>query len=126
MEFNREFILGCSAIGAGLAVIMPSWMDFVYKHDVMRFAQWATRVWGCEMDFADPESTACEGIKRFREFLHSIGMPINFAELGAKEEDIPTLVKKFGLKDGQTTGGFVKLSSEDIVEIYKLAVKAKI
>ena len=53
-------------------------------------------------------------------------MPINFAELGAKEEDIPTLVKKFGLKDGQTTGGFVKLTSEDIAEIYKLAVKAKL
>ena len=103
---------------------MPAWMDFVYKHDVMRFAQWATRVWGCKMDFADPERTACEGIKRFREFLRSIGMPINFAELGAKEEDIPTLVKKFGLADGARTGGFVKLSSDDIAEIYKIAAKA--
>ena len=114
------------AHGAGLAVIMPSWMDFVYKHDVMRFAQWATRVWGVKMDFADPEKTAREGIKRFRAFLRSIGMPVNFAELGAKEEDIPTLVKKFGLADGQTTGGFVHLSSSDIAEIYKIAVNAKV
>ena len=105
---------------------MPAWMEFVYKHDVMRFCQWATRVWGVQMDYANPEATALEGIRRFRLFLHSIGMPINFAELGAKEEDIPTLVKKFGLPEGGTTGGFVKLSAEDIAEIYKLAVKAKI
>ena len=51
-------------------------------------------------------------------------MPINFAELGAKEEDIPTLVKKFGLPAGGTTGGFVKLTSNDIAEIYKIAAKA--
>ena len=100
-------------------------MEFVYKHDVMRFAQWATRVWGCKMDFADPEATAREGIRRFREFLHSIGMPINFAELGAKEEDIPTLVKKFGLGDGRT-GGFVNLSSDDVAEIYRIAVRTSI
>ena len=123
IEHELSGLYDC-AHGAGLAVIMPAWMDFVYKHDVMRFAQWATRVWGCKMDFADPEATALEGIKRFREFLHSIGMPINFTELGAKEEDIPTLVKKFGLADGATTGGFVKLSSEDIAEIYKIAAKA--
>ncbi|MCR5613265.1 iron-containing alcohol dehydrogenase [Treponema sp.] len=125
IEHELSGLYDC-AHGAGLAVIMPSWMDFVYKHDVMRFAQWATRVWGVKMDFADPEKTAREGIKRFREFLHSIGMPVNFAELGAKEEDIPTLVKKFGLADGQTTGGFVHLSSSDIAKIYKIAVNAKV
>ncbi len=125
IEHELSGLYDC-AHGAGLAVIMPAWMDFVYKHDVMRFAQWATRVWGIKMDFADPESTAREGIRRFREFLRSIGMPINFAELGAKEEDIPTLVKKFGLPEGGRTGGFVNLSSEDIAEIYKIAAKATI
>jgi alcohol dehydrogenase YqhD (iron-dependent ADH family) len=91
----------------------------------MRFAQVATRVWGCEMNFAQPEVTALEGIKRFRRFLHDIGMPINFEELGAKESDIPALVKTFGLGEGET-GGFVHLKSQDIENIYKLAVKARL
>ena len=125
IEHELSGLYDC-AHGAGLAVIMPSWMDFVYKHDVMRFAQWAVRVWGCKMDFADPDSTAREGIRCFRRFLHDIGMPVNFSELGAKEEDIPVLVKKFGLKDGETTGGFVHLTSDDIAEIYRIAVKAQI
>ena len=113
------------AHGAGLAVIMPAWMEFVYKHDPLRFAQAAVRVWGCQMDFAHPEVTAIEGIRRFREFLHSIGMPINFSELGAREEDIPYLVEKHGVGTGRT-GGFVALSAEDIAEIYHIAANAGI
>ena len=124
IEHELSGLYDC-AHGAGLAVIMPAWMDYVYKHDVMRFCQWAERVWGCKMDYENPENTAREGIKRFRSFLHNIGMPINFAELGAKEEDIPTLVEKFGLGSGKT-GGFVHLSSADITEIYKIAAKATV
>ena len=49
-------------------------------------------------------------------------MPSKMSEVGGKEEDIPTLVRNFGLKDGQTTGGFVHLNSEDIANIYRLAL----
>ena len=122
IEHELSALYDC-AHGAGLAVIMPAWMQFVYKHGVMRFCQMATRVFGCAMDFEDPENTALAGIRAFRRFLHDIGMPINFAELGAKEEDIPLLVEKLGLGDGRT-GGFVKLSSDDIAEIYRIAARA--
>jgi len=108
------------AHGAGLAVIMPAWMKHVYKTNIMRFAQMAVRVWGCEMNFGNPEETALEGIARFKAFLNSIGMPTNFAELGAKAEDIPALVTKFGLGDGKT-GGFMPLSAVDVKAIYTIA-----
>ena len=124
IEHELSALYDC-AHGAGLAVIMPSWMEFVYKHNVMRFCQMATRVFGCQMVFENPEATALEGIRRFRSFLHSIGMPINFAELGAKEEDIPALVDKFGIGSGRT-GGFVALSAEDVTEIYKIAARASL
>ncbi|MBQ9868093.1 MAG: iron-containing alcohol dehydrogenase [Ruminococcus sp.] len=124
IEHELSALYDC-AHGAGLAVIMPAWMEFVYKHNVMRFCQMATRVFGCRMDFENPESTALAGIKAFRSFLHSIGMPINFDELGAKREDIPALVEKFGLGDGRT-GGFVHLSSEDVAKIYNIAADAQL
>jgi len=104
---------------------MPAWMEYVYKHNVRRFCQMATRVFGQQMDYEKPEETAVKGITAFRYFLRSIGMPINFAELGAKEKDIPLLVEKFGLGEGRT-GGFVHLSSEDISAIYKIAAHADI
>ena len=124
IEHELSALYDC-AHGAGLAVIMPSWMEYVYKHDVMRFCQMAVRVFGCQMNFENPETTALEGIRRFRSFLHSIGMPVNFAELGAKEEDIPALVGKLGLGSGKSQG-FVPLSSEDAAAIYKIAAKAEI
>ncbi|MBN1644182.1 MAG: iron-containing alcohol dehydrogenase [Dehalococcoidales bacterium] len=109
------------AHGAGLAVIVPAWMKFVMKHDVNRFAQFAVRVWDCDMNFADPEVTALEGIERFRNFLKSIGMPSKFKELGAKEKDIPTLVKKLGVTENKKLGSFVKLGPEEVTAIYRLA-----
>ena len=109
------------AHGAGLAVMFPAWMKHVMQHDVLRFAQFAVRVWGCEMNFANPESTALQGIAKFEEFLVSIGMPVRFAELNAKGKDIPVLVKTLGL-GSRTLGSFVKLTEKDVTEIYKLAI----
>lgn len=120
IEHELSALYDC-AHGAGLAVIMPAWMEYVVDHNVMRFAQMATRVFGCEMNFENPKATALEGIKAFRRFLHSIGMPINFAELGAKEEDIPKMVEKLNPGDGW---GFVPLKAKDVTEIYKIAAHA--
>ena len=123
IEHELSGLYDC-AHGAGLAVVMPAWMEFVYKHDVMRFAQAAVRIWGCEMNFENPEATAIEGIKCFRTFLHNIGMPINFEELGAKKEDIPYLAKTMGIVD--KTGGFVSLTQQDVESILEIAADAKL
>ena len=58
----------------------------------------------------------------FRAFLASIGMPKNFAELGAKEEDIPALVNVLCRGDGRpgSISGFVTLTEEDCEKIYRL------
>lgn len=109
------------AHGAGLAVMFPAWMKYVMYNDVNRFAQFAVRVWGVEMDFQHPENTARKGIERYEQFMSSIGMPIRFSQLGAKAEDIPTLVKTLGLGE-RTLGSFVKLTEEDVAKIYALAV----
>ena len=94
------------------------------NHNVMRFAQAAVRVWGCQMDFEHPERTAKAGIEALRSFLISIGMPKNFAELGAKEEDIERMAHSacFGDVREGTLGGFVELHQEDVEKIYRLMV----
>lgn len=123
IEHELSALYDC-AHGAGLAVTMPAVFAYVMKHDVNRFAQVAVRVWGCQMDFAHPEATAREGIRRLQQFLASIGMPRNFAELGAKEEDIPVLVKSLCWGDGRqgSISGFVTLDEDDCAKIYRLMV----
>ena len=123
IEHELSALYDC-AHGAGLAVTMPAVFSYVMNHDVMRFAKVATRVWGCQMDFDHPEVTAKEGIKAFQNFLISIGMPKNFEELGAKEDDIPKLVEVLCRGDGRngTISGFVTLNEDDCTKIYKMMV----
>ncbi len=121
IEHELSALYDC-AHGAGLAVTMPAVFKYVYKHDVMRFAKLAVRVWGCQMDFDDPESTALVGIAALETFLRSIGMPLRFGEIGAKEEDIPKLVQALCYGDGRkgSISGFVKLNEEDCTNIYRM------
>ena len=121
IEHELSALYDC-AHGAGLAVIAPAWMKFVYKHDVNRFAQFAVRVWGCDMNFANPEITALEGISRFENFLRSIGMPVTFAELGAKEEDIPAMVRQLCKHENERVGNFVEIGAKEAEAIFRLAL----
>ncbi|MGN1282006.1 MAG: iron-containing alcohol dehydrogenase, partial [Succinivibrio sp.] len=112
------------AHGAGLAVMFPAWMEYVYRHDVMRFAQFAVRVFSVQMDFDDPAVTAREGIARLRAFFKKIGMPLSFREIGAKKEDIPILLSMLGVDDeNNTEGHFVTLYKNDCEQIYMNAVR---
>ena len=121
IEHELSALYDCTH-GAGLAVVVPAWMTYNLNHDVMRFAQLASRVWGCSMDFACPEFTARAGIQCLKNFLKSIGMPGTLKELGAKEEDIPRMAHQACWGNGRagTIGGFVSLAEKDVEEIYRL------
>lgn len=122
IEHELSALYDC-AHGAGLAVTMPAVFTYNLQHDVMRFAQIAVRVWGCQMDFNNPENTAKAGIEALRSFLISIGMPKNFEELGAKKDDIEKLAYTCCYGDGSGSGkigGFTTLEQKDVEEIYKL------
>lgn len=108
------------AHGAGLAVVLPAWMEFVCPHDPMRFARFAVEVFGCEMDYAHPENTAREGIGRLRAFFRRLGLPLTLKELGAKSEDIPAMVRHREAK-GFPFGGFVKFGPEEMEAVLRLA-----
>ena len=117
IEHELSALYDC-AHGAGLAVVMPAWMEFVMPADVARFARFAERVWGVAP--GDPAVLAKEGLARYRAWIKSLGMPTTLAELGARSEDIPLLAANLGLKDGQTLGSFRPLTTADVEAILRL------
>lgn len=121
MEHELSAVYDC-AHGAGLAVVFPAWMTYVYRHDINRFANLAVRVWGCEMDTQNPENTALAGIEALRKFWKAIGMPSTLEELGASEKDIEKMAETACYGDGRsgTIGSFVPLQKEDVIKIYDL------
>ena len=120
IEHELSALYDC-AHGAGLAVTMPAVFSYELPEAVMRFAQVANRVWGCSMDFANPENTAKAGIEALRTFLTSLGMPRTMSELGGSEADIPKLVEVLCRGDGRngTIGGFMTLDEAQCAEIYR-------
>ncbi len=121
IEHELSAFFDC-AHGAGLAVVTPAWMRYVMPHNYMRFAQFAVRVMGCQMDFACPENTAREGVDRLESWLRSIGMPTTLAEIGADPAMIHEMAAHRAQKpNGFPFGQFVKIYPEDMEAILRLA-----
>lgn len=109
------------AHGAGLAVIFPAWMQHVYKHNIQRFAQFASRVWNVEYCFEAPERTALAGIKKLKSFFHEIGLPVTLEELGVQDDRLHEMETKCTKNGTHTVGNFVPLCKEDVHDIFVLA-----
>jgi alcohol dehydrogenase len=107
------------AHGAGLAIIFPAWMKYVYKHDINRFVQFANRVWDVEIDMNNLEKTALAGIKKTEQFFRSIGMPVTHKEAAIGEEHFEEMAKK--ATERGPLGNFIKLYEPDVYQIYQLA-----
>ena len=109
--------------GAGLAVMFPAWMQYVYTAGIDRFVQFATRVWGIE-NTGDKKEVALKGIMALKNFFSSIGLPINFEELGARTSDIDKLMDTLKINSGGKLGYFLPLDMDDCRKIYEIAAKS--
>lgn len=109
------------AHGATLSVVVLAWMRFVYKHDISRFCQFATRVFGIEPDFYDLEKTALSAIDALEEYFISLDMPITLSDFDVEitDEAIDEMAAKCTMNGN--IGGFVSLSKEDIITIFEIA-----
>jgi len=112
------------AHGASLAVVTPAWMTYVMERDPMRFAQFAARVFGCQMDFQHPENTAREGIRRLKEWIRALGLPMTLREVGGRTEDIPDILVHRAKKPAAfPIGNFRPLQESDMAIILELTAQ---
>ncbi|WP_163195827.1 iron-containing alcohol dehydrogenase [Clostridium thermarum] len=109
------------AHGAGLSIIFPAWMKYVYKHDINRFVQFAVRVWDVDLSYTSLEEVVLEGIGRITKFFRSIGLPVTLRDANITEDRFEEMADKCTNYGKWTLGNFVKLGREDIINIYKLA-----
>ncbi|MDE5922489.1 MAG: iron-containing alcohol dehydrogenase [Muribaculum sp.] len=107
------------AHGAGLAAVIPAWMEYVAAKNPAKVAQFAERVMDV-VPVADstPADVALQGIERLRSFFTSIGMPADFAGLGITDPDIPALVDALHMHKGESIGNYVPLTAKDTSAIY--------
>jgi hypothetical protein len=111
------------AHGAGLSAVLSTWMRYVYKNNVSRFAQFAVRVMDCEMDFEHPERTAELGIDRLEAFFKSLDMPVRLSGLGiTSDEKFDEMAEKATFFGKRILTGVMELGKKEIIEILKLSM----
>jgi len=112
------------AHGAGLAVVTPFWMDYVWHRNPAMFVQFAQNVMGVAAH-RDAEAMIAEGIARLREFFQKLELPATLTDLEIGSDRLEEMAKKttgawFGKENPK--GNFSKLLWEDVLEIFKAAL----
>ena len=108
------------AHGAGLAIVFPAWMRYVYHEDLPRFTQFARRVMGVSLPDSMAEAAALEGIARLERFFLDLGAPIRLHEAGIDDAFIPDMALK--CCGDWTLGSFRRLNRQDVEAILRLAL----
>jgi alcohol dehydrogenase YqhD (iron-dependent ADH family) len=115
-----------TAHGAGLAVIMPAWLQYCVDNgtpeQIARIAQFGVKVFGVSADLADVKATANAGLRAFRTWISSIGMPLTLTGLGIQKDDLSEVIKRtVDAAKGKITG-FLELDEKAIAAIYSSIV----
>ncbi|MCL2368553.1 MAG: iron-containing alcohol dehydrogenase [Oscillospiraceae bacterium] len=109
------------AHGAGLSIVFPAWMKYVYKHNPERFVQFAVRLFHTNWAFEDKDRMILGAIESLERFFTDLGLPTRLSHAGIGEDKLREMAERAVLYT-PTVGNFVKLDADDIYNIYRLAL----
>ena len=118
LEYEITTQSGCSH-GAGLAIVFPHWMRYVYKDNIDRFVMFSNKVFGIETNENNKEETALKGIAALVDYYKSLDMPLKLSDVGIKEHQINDMALIVSANKTISIGNFKKLGFDDILHIYK-------
>lgn len=107
------------AHGAGLAIVFPNWMKYVYKNSINKFKKYAVNIWNVDTKNKTEEEIALEGINKTKEYFSRVGAPVTLSEVNIPESDIDKIVETVILTG---EGSYLKIDKEDIKNILISAI----
>lgn len=107
--------------GAGLAVLFPAWMYFVYRENPRRFTLYGSEVFGITPT-GDDLADARRAIEATQQFFTSLGMPQRLTQFGITRDMIETLIPTLRINKGEAFGSFKKITLDDARAIYRMAL----
>lgn len=102
------------AHGAGLAVVFPAWIKYVYTLNEPQFLRWAKNIFN--------QDSVESGIVSLKEKYNSWGAPISLRNLGIDKEEIPHIADTIWKATSyRQIGNLKSLDYNDIYEILNIA-----
>lgn len=108
------------AHGAGLAIVFPAWMKYVWTEHPQRFVGFAKEVFGIDPTDKSDETVIRLGIRALEDFYRSLGLPVTLTEAGIDDSQFEVMAQKAVVNGA--LGSFKKLEKQDVIEILKLAL----
>lgn len=107
--------------GAGLAVILPAWMRYVWRANRKRFLAFAKGVFDVEPVDQTDEATQdaiTYAIDELQRFFVSLGMPRTLADLDLAPAEVDGWLQTLRQNKGERFGELMPLTMEDARAIY--------
>lgn len=106
--------------GAGLALVMPAWMRYVYEQWPERFATYGRDVFGLSYETGDDShAVAREAIDKTAAFMSSLVEVSTLRAWDISEDDHQRLLDGLRQNKGERFGDFMPLTLEDAARIYQ-------
>ncbi len=105
--------------GAALSIVIPAWMKYVYKHNIDKFYQFATRVF--HIIDEDKEKAVLKMIDKLEIWYKQLELPTRLADANIEPVRFEEMAERAFLHK-EVIGNFKKLYKEDLVKIYNLCV----
>lgn len=101
--------------GMTLAAVSLPYYRHICPYGLKKFCRFAVNVWNVDAAGKTEEEVAAEGLSRMESWMKEIGLVMNIAQLGVREEMLE------GIADGTFVmqGGYHVLTHDEIVEILK-------
>lgn len=106
--------------GAGLSVVFPNWMKYVYKERIDRFVQYAVRVWNISPEGKSDDEIALAGIQATRDFFTRIGAEARLADFDIGSDKLDRMAEE-AVRYGHI-GSFKSLDKQDVYNILELSL----
>lgn len=110
------------AHGAGLAVMVPAWMEYVSEKNPAKVMKFAENVMGINPQGKTPQTLCRLGIEALKDFYHTLGLTTSIRQLIGGEPDVDMLVKSLQGNMGDRLGYYCTLSMDDCRAIYEKAL----
>lgn len=117
-ELSGEYDI---AHGAGLAIVTPAWMKYVYKDNIEKFAQFAYRVFGVDFEFNSKEAAVLEMINRLEAWYKRIGLPTRLSDINISDDKFDKMSDRCYV-NREYVGNFKKIYADDFRKILMLAM----
>lgn len=107
------------AHGAGLAIVFPAWMKYVWREKPEQFVRFSKKIFSIE---GDGEQAVLKGIEAFKGWLKKVGAPVSLKDVNIPAQDLDKIVDNVFRRD-EPFGTLKKLGRSDVRKILEIALE---